>query len=480
MDDFAVFSRRSSAAASASSRAATRWCGSATPSRTTASALPRAPRTAAACQPRPIDVVVERPVHRPSRSASARTASARPRRAWATPSRSIPNIKMPTVWRANIGFQTEVRLRRRAGSSAAGASTSTTSTAATRTRSRSSTCRRRLRHPRTAASNRARLRFTIDGRPIYARSIRTSAGLRCRSSVGPSTAPARSTPTLTARLLQYRRRDDELMLTNARRLQQPHRLGRSCRRTSTAACSPGGSTSTSASAMPTPTAQDRRNMYNSTAGSNYDLTAAFDRQNPTASRGFYGSRHNISLSTAPSARSSSATSATTFGFTLRRPLGPSVQPDLHGRRRVQRQRFGQRQRAASTCRRASTIRTSRRPSNMAAVQQLVDFASGSAAPRSTSAARSRATPARTTGTTTWTCASRRRSRAWRVWSASAARQDQALRDVRQLPEPARQRLERPASPQLRRPSGHRFGLRRRRPGPLHHHSAAAIRRVQMA
>lgn len=41
-------------------------------------------------------------------------------------------------------------------------------------------------------------------------------------------------------------------------------------------------------------AQDRRNMYNSTAGSNYDLTAAFDRQNPAASRGFYSSKHNIS------------------------------------------------------------------------------------------------------------------------------------------------------------------------------------------
>jgi hypothetical protein len=43
-------------------------------------------------------------------------------------------------------------------------------------------------------------------------------------------------------------------------------------------------------------AQDRRNLFNSTAGSNYDLTAAFDRQNPAASRGFYESRHNITFS----------------------------------------------------------------------------------------------------------------------------------------------------------------------------------------
>jgi hypothetical protein len=34
-------------------------------------------------------------------------------------------------------------------------------------------------------------------------------------------------------------------------------------------------------------------MYSSTAGSNYDLTAAFDRQNPAESRGFYSSKHNI-------------------------------------------------------------------------------------------------------------------------------------------------------------------------------------------
>ena len=41
-------------------------------------------------------------------------------------------------------------------------------------------------------------------------------------------------------------------------------------------------------------ANDRRNMYNSTAGSNYDLTAAFDRQNPAESRSFFSSTHNIS------------------------------------------------------------------------------------------------------------------------------------------------------------------------------------------
>ncbi len=38
---------------------------------------------------------------------------------------------------------------------------------------------------------------------------------------------------------------------------------------------------------------DRRNMYNSTAGSNYGQTAAFDRQNPDASPGFYQTKHKF-------------------------------------------------------------------------------------------------------------------------------------------------------------------------------------------
>ena len=43
-------------------------------------------------------------------------------------------------------------------------------------------------------------------------------------------------------------------------------------------------------------AHDRRNMYNSTAGSNFNATAVFDRQNPDPSRAFYETRHNITFS----------------------------------------------------------------------------------------------------------------------------------------------------------------------------------------
>ena len=37
-------------------------------------------------------------------------------------------------------------------------------------------------------------------------------------------------------------------------------------------------------------------MFNSTAGSNFNVTAAFDRQNPAASRSFYETRHNVTFS----------------------------------------------------------------------------------------------------------------------------------------------------------------------------------------
>ncbi len=44
-------------------------------------------------------------------------------------------------------------------------------------------------------------------------------------------------------------------------------------------------------------ARDRRNLYNSTANSNFNVTAAFDRNNPEVSEGFFNTRHNFALNT---------------------------------------------------------------------------------------------------------------------------------------------------------------------------------------
>ncbi len=134
--------------------------------------------------------------------------------------------------------------------------------------------------------------FTIDGRPIY-RSIDPSvAGCTARlTSVGAP--PVYSNVNLPCFNTS---RDDELMLTNADSyssmiasfiLSKNHNRG---------LITDGGSIFFSLGYSYTDS-KDRRNLYNSTAGSNYDLTAAFDRQNPAASRGFYESRHNIALQT---------------------------------------------------------------------------------------------------------------------------------------------------------------------------------------
>ena len=90
---------------------------------------------------------------------------------------------------------------------------------------------------------------------------------------------------------------------------------------------------------------DRRNMFNSTAGSNYDLTAAADRQNPPSSRGFYESRHNITFA-ATFREQFFEELDTTSRLHLRRPVRPALQPDLRRQRRVQRLGLGQQQRPA--------------------------------------------------------------------------------------------------------------------------------------
>ena len=134
--------------------------------------------------------------------------------------------------------------------------------------------------------------FTIDGRPIY-RSIDPSvAGCTARlTSINPTpvysgvNAPCFSTG-----------RDDELMLTNAGSFRSHTASFILSKNFEGGIFTDGGSTFFNVG-YSFSDSQDRRNMYSSTAGSNYDLSAASDRQNPAASRGFYNSRHNFTLNT---------------------------------------------------------------------------------------------------------------------------------------------------------------------------------------
>ena len=152
--------------------------------------------------------------------------------------------------------------------------------------------------------------FTIDGRPIYAAIDPTRAG--CTATLVDAGAPPVwsnvNAPCFGGP------RDDELMLTNSDGY-RTHVASILLSRDFNGGIFTEGGRASVVMGYAYTNAQDRRNMFNSTAGSNYDLTAAFDRQNPEASRGFYESRHNITMSARLSERFFGEYD-TTLGFTF--------------------------------------------------------------------------------------------------------------------------------------------------------------------
>jgi carboxypeptidase family protein len=133
--------------------------------------------------------------------------------------------------------------------------------------------------------------FTIDGRPIYRAIDPNVAG--CNAELVDITP----TPIYTGvtAVCFNTARDDELMLTNGPGYSSHNASIILSKNFDGGIFTDGGSTFVTMGYAYT-NSRDRRNMFNSTAGSNYDLTAAFDRQNPASSRGFYESRHNITFS----------------------------------------------------------------------------------------------------------------------------------------------------------------------------------------
>jgi len=131
--------------------------------------------------------------------------------------------------------------------------------------------------------------FTIDGRPIYAAIDPTRTN--CDAVLSDLT-PTPIWTGVTAACFGTSR-DDELQLINGPGFESHIASAILSKNFDGGVFTQGGSTYFSVGYSYTD-AHDRRNMYNSTAGSNYDLTAAFDRQNPAESRGFYSSKHNIS------------------------------------------------------------------------------------------------------------------------------------------------------------------------------------------
>lgn len=152
--------------------------------------------------------------------------------------------------------------------------------------------------------------FTIDGRPIY-RSIDPSATGCTARLLDQSPTPTYGNVSAACFATS---RDDELMLTNAGSFRSHTASFILSKNFDGGIFTEGGSTFFNVG-YSFSDSQDRRAMYNSTAGSNYDQTAASDRQNPPATRGFYNSRHNFTLNTSFK-EEFFGDFATQFGFTF--------------------------------------------------------------------------------------------------------------------------------------------------------------------
>jgi len=250
-------------------------------------AFAQATSQAAGCAPGQIDVVVggeftgipQCVLNAASTNASAGTGFTQS---------ADPDIKLPTVWRANIGYQTDIEFADNAFGRGWHFNLDYIYS--------------KYKNPFTivdlsqvpdirvaAASDNPG--FAIDGRPMYATIDPLAAG--CDAEL-VDIAP---TPTYTGVTLACysTAREDELMLTNAGSYSS-HVASAILQKTfDNGIFTPGGSSYFTLGYAYTHS-NDRRNMFNSTAGSNYDLTAAFDRQDPDPSRGFYESRHNITFS----------------------------------------------------------------------------------------------------------------------------------------------------------------------------------------
>lgn len=195
-----------------------------------------------------------------------------------------PNIKMPTVLRANIGFQSELNFAPSGFFSGWFLNLDYIYS--------------KYRNPFTIVDlsqtpniTKGLNGFTVDGRPIYA-SIDPNAANCPAELVGLNPGPVYSGVTAGC-FSPATSRDDELQLTNSAGYRSHNASIILSKTFNGGLFTENGDVDFNFGYAYTDS-QDRRSMYNSTAGSNYDLVAAFDRNNPAASRGFYESRHNIS------------------------------------------------------------------------------------------------------------------------------------------------------------------------------------------
>jgi len=200
-----------------------------------------------------------------------------------------PNIKMPSVLRANVSFQSELNFAPSGFFSGWNVNLDYIYS--------------KYRNPFTLVDLSQTVNitkgldgYTIDGRPIYA-SIDPNDPFCPAELVGLNPGPVYSGVTAAcfnpAAPNRPTGRDDELQLTNSAGYRSHNASIILSKTFDGGLFTENGNVDFNLGYAYTDS-QDRRSMYNSTAGSNYDLVAAFDRQNPAAARSFYESRHNIS------------------------------------------------------------------------------------------------------------------------------------------------------------------------------------------
>ena len=378
-----------------------------------------------------------------------------------------PSIKMPTVRRANIGYQTQFEFN----PSAFG-------------RGWQLNLDYIFSHykdpyglvdlSQTPDIRKGLNGFTVDGRPIYAAIDPTVAG--CDAQLVSAGAPP-VWQNVTAACFATGR-DDELMLTNTKGYNTHVFSAILSKNFDRGILTPGGSSYFTLGYAFT-AANDRRNMFNSTAGSNFDLTAAFDRQNPGVSRSFYASRHNISF-TGNFSEKFFDDLATSLGFIFVSRAGRPYSLTFAGGAVFNDSASGNDNALvyiptgiddpnisplSNMTGGPAAVGLCPRPQLREEVRRQDDQAEHL---RERLVQRPRPAPV---------AAAARSGKLVRL-AARRARQDHRLCDVRKLPELPQRQVEPAASPQFRRPAGRRLARkrkggrrhlhRRRRPGTLHH------------
>ncbi|MGB7372974.1 carboxypeptidase regulatory-like domain-containing protein [Pontixanthobacter sp.] len=192
-----------------------------------------------------------------------------------------PNFETPTVTRANIGFATEI-----------GAETGFFSDWRMNVDyiySRFNNTLNFVDLSQTLDVREANGGFTVDGRPIYAAIDPTAAGCNAVLQGTGGTPPVYT--GVTAACFNTRR-DDEIQLTNGPAYESHVASFLLSKNFDRGIFTDGGGVSLRFGYSFTDS-NNNRNVGSSTATSSYDVSAAFDRQNPAVSTSNFETRHNF-------------------------------------------------------------------------------------------------------------------------------------------------------------------------------------------